>query len=240
MLKTDVAKLLLDKYGKNNPPVLKAGDTVKVHQKIKEGDKERVQVFEGLVIALKHGRGLDGSFTVRKIAVGGIGVERVYPLHSPNIVKIERVKTAEVKRAKLYYMRDRRGKNARFKVEVANPGSWVEKDVVIPEAVETPAEIVAEEQNAESELAPETEEAVVEAVVEEAAAQEEGETLEGTEPEVAESEVTPEEAEIEVAEEEATEPEETESEVTEPEVAEDAEESETAQEKSEASEEETA
>src|ERR1044072_76685 len=126
MLKTDVADLLLKKYGKKNPPMVKSGDTVKVYQKIKEGDKERVQIFEGLVIAVKHGRGLDATFTVRKIAVGGIGVERTYPLHSPHVVKVERTKTAQVSRTKLYYMRYRKGKNARFKVEGPTPMTWEE------------------------------------------------------------------------------------------------------------------
>jgi large subunit ribosomal protein L19 len=125
-MKTTVASLLLEKYGKKNPPAIQVGDTVRIHQKIKEGDKERVQIFEGLVIAMKHGAGLNGSFIVRKIAAGGIGVERTYPLHSPNIVKVERVKTAEVSRAKLYYMRDRLGKAARFNNEVRNPMSWDE------------------------------------------------------------------------------------------------------------------
>jgi large subunit ribosomal protein L19 len=95
MLRTDVAELLLKKYGKNNAPALRAGDTVKIHQKIKEGDKERVQIFEGLVIAVKHGKGLDGTFTVRKVATGGVGVERTYPLHSPMILKVERTKTRQ-------------------------------------------------------------------------------------------------------------------------------------------------
>lgn len=175
MLKTDVAQLLLDKYGKKNPPQVKAGDTVRVHQKIKEGDKERVQIFEGLVIAVKHGRGLDGTFTVRKVAAGGVGVERTYPLHSPNVVKVDRVKTAQVSRAKLYYMRDRKGKNARFKNESANPETWsepaaapiedvveeapaVEEEVIeetTPVAEEAPAvEEQAEEPAAEAEEAP--------------------------------------------------------------------------------------
>ena len=207
MLKTDVANLLLSKYGKNNAPVLKAGDTVKVHQKIKEGDKERVQIFEGLVIAVKHGRGLDGSFTVRKIGSGAIGVERVYPLHSPNILKVERTKSAEVRRAKLYYMRDRKGKNARFKVEVANPESWVEKEVVVPEAVSE--EIEAELENANSELAPDSEEEIVEAVVAETEAPEVAEedaeavtAVAAEEAEVAEPKVEEaEEVKAEVAEE---------------------------------------
>jgi large subunit ribosomal protein L19 len=139
MLKTDVAQLLLNKYGKKNPPAVKSGDTVRVYQKIKEGEKERVQIFEGLVIAVKHGRGLDGTFTVRKIAAGSIGVERTYPLHSPMVVKVERVKTAAVSRAKLYYMRDRKGKNARFKGELQTPMTWEEPAAVaIPELVEEP------------------------------------------------------------------------------------------------------
>jgi len=103
-------------------PEIKAGQTVRVHQRIKEGTKERIQPFEGLVIAAKHGRGINGTFTVRKISEG-IGVERVYPLHSPTIDKIEVLKTAKVRRAKLYYMRERFGKRARMK----------SKNVAIPE-----------------------------------------------------------------------------------------------------------
>jgi large subunit ribosomal protein L19 len=125
MLKQSIADLLLEKYGKKNPAQIKAGDTVKVHQKIKEGEKERIQIFEGLVIAVKHGKSLDAAFTVRKIS-NGVGVERNYPLHSPNIVKIERTKSAKVARAKLYYMRGRAGKNARFKSESANHATWSE------------------------------------------------------------------------------------------------------------------
>ena len=82
------------------------GDTVKVHQRIKEGEKERVQLFEGLVIARKGGMGANGTFIVRKIS-NGVGVERIYPAHSPNVVKIEVVKKGEVRSAKLYYVRGR-------------------------------------------------------------------------------------------------------------------------------------
>lgn len=106
-------------------PEIKSGQTVKVYQRVKEGNKERVQPFEGLVIAVKHGRGLDGSFTVRKIS-SGIGVERIYPLHSPTIDKIEVLKKADVRRAKLYYMRERSGKSARMKsknIEVPAEGN---------------------------------------------------------------------------------------------------------------------
>lgn len=136
----DVAtKFLLEKYGKKNVADINAGDTVRVHQRIKEGAKERVQIFEGLVIATKHGHGLDGSFTVRKIGANSIGVERTYAVHSPNIVKIERTKTAEVKRAKLFYMRGRKGKSARFKNEVQNPATWDESAAVAAIAAEMAA-----------------------------------------------------------------------------------------------------
>jgi large subunit ribosomal protein L19 len=94
-------------------PDFKPGDTVKVHVKIKEGDKERVQVFEGICIAQKHG-GARATFTVRKISFGH-GVERIFPLHSKVIDKVEVVRSGRVRRAKLYYIRDLRGKAARIK-----------------------------------------------------------------------------------------------------------------------------
>jgi len=94
-------------------PEFKPGDTVKVHVKIKEGDKERVQVFEGICIALKHG-GARETFTVRKISFGH-GVERIFPLHSKVIDKIDVVRAGRVRRAKLYYIRELRGKAARIK-----------------------------------------------------------------------------------------------------------------------------
>jgi len=99
---------------KENLPEFKAGDTVRVYQKIKEGDKERTQVFEGIVICRKHGKGISATFTVRKV-IDGIGVERIFPLHSPTIEKIEVVKRGKVRRAKLYYLRERVGKKAKVK-----------------------------------------------------------------------------------------------------------------------------
>lgn len=96
-------------------PEFKPGYTVKVHNKIKEAGKERIQIFEGLVIARKGGKGVNASFTVRKIA-SGVGVERIYPLHSPNIVKIEITKSPIVRRAKLYYVRDRQDNAPRTRV----------------------------------------------------------------------------------------------------------------------------
>lgn len=94
-------------------PPFKAGDTVKVYARIREGDKERVQVFEGVVIARKNG-GPYETFTVRKISYG-VGVERIFPLHSPKIDKIEVIRIGQVRRAKLYYLRGKKGKAARIK-----------------------------------------------------------------------------------------------------------------------------
>lgn len=88
------------------------GDTIKVHQKIREGAKERVQIFEGLVIAIKGGKGVNSTFTVRKIS-GGVGVEKIFPKHSPNIVKVEVTKPVKVRRAKLYYVRGRQDNTPR-------------------------------------------------------------------------------------------------------------------------------
>lgn len=98
-------------------PVLRPGYSVKVHQKIKEGEKERVQIFEGLVIGLNSGHGGSKMFTVRKI-VEGIGVEKIFPLYSPNVAKIEITKTPSVRRAKLFYMRGLAGKSARLRTKL--------------------------------------------------------------------------------------------------------------------------
>ena len=94
-------------------PTLEPGDTIRVHVKIREGDKERLQAFEGTLIARKN-RGLSETITVRKVSFGH-GVERIFPLHSPVIDHIDRVRTGRVRRAKLYYLRDRKGKAARLK-----------------------------------------------------------------------------------------------------------------------------
>jgi large subunit ribosomal protein L19 len=100
------------KYLKSDVPVLKAGDTVRVHTKIKEGDKERIQIFEGVIIARRHG-GPRGTFTVRKMSYG-VGVERIFPTHSPRIDKIEVMSHGEVRRSRLFYLRDLQGKAARL------------------------------------------------------------------------------------------------------------------------------
>ena len=94
-------------------PAMKSGDTVRVHVKVREGDKERIQMFEGVVIGMHRG-GTNASFTVRKVSIGQ-GVERIFPLHSPTISKIDIVRSAKVRRAKLYYLRDLKGKAARMK-----------------------------------------------------------------------------------------------------------------------------
>lgn len=91
---------------KKEVPDMRPGQVVRVHERIKEGNKERIQVFEGLVIAVKHGKGLNGMFTVRKMAAGKIGVERTFPLHLPAIEKIEILREEKVRRAKLYFVRD--------------------------------------------------------------------------------------------------------------------------------------
>ena len=103
-----------NKAQEKSVPQIRPGDTVLVHQKIKEGNKERIQIFEGVVIARKHGKGISSTITVRKV-VEGIGVERIFPVHSPSIAKIEVVKSAKVRRAKLYYLRTAKGRKARLK-----------------------------------------------------------------------------------------------------------------------------
>lgn len=100
-------------YMKNDVPVFRAGDTVRVHVRIKEGEKERIQIFEGLVI-YRHGGGISATFTVRKIS-SGVGVEKIFPLHSPMIAKIEVVRLGKVRRAKLSYIRSLSAKAARIK-----------------------------------------------------------------------------------------------------------------------------
>ena len=94
-------------------PAIKPGDTVKVHVKVREGDKERIQVFEGMVIGMHRG-GARATFTVRKVSFGQ-GVERIFPLHSPTIQKVDVVRSARVRRAKLYFLRSLKGKAARMK-----------------------------------------------------------------------------------------------------------------------------
>lgn len=111
----DLIKLVAQDYAKDDIPKFNVGDTVKVHIKIKEGTRERVQIFEGFVLKRQNG-GIEETFTVRRIA-SGIGVEKTFPLHSPRIDKIEVVRAGVVRRAKLNYMRERTGKAAKIKVK---------------------------------------------------------------------------------------------------------------------------
>lgn len=112
----DTLKLISDSSLKKDAPAVNIGDTVKVHVKIKEGEKYRIQVFEGTVIAKKHG-GINETFTVRRVA-HGCGIERVFPVHSPVVDKVEVVRSGKVRRSKLYYLRDRVGKAAKVKEQI--------------------------------------------------------------------------------------------------------------------------
>jgi len=123
----DKIELFNQPYLKKNLPDIRPGDTVCVYQKIREAlkkdksssekeEKERVQIFEGIVIARKHGKGISGTITVRKV-ISGIGVEKVFPIHSPTIEKIEIIKRGKVRRAKLYYLRTAKGKKAKLKMK---------------------------------------------------------------------------------------------------------------------------
>lgn len=112
----DALKLIAQDSLKSDAPVIEIGDTVKVHVKIREGDKERIQLFEGTIIARK-GSGISETFTVRRVSYG-VGVERVFPVHSPNVAKVEVVRHGRVRRSKLYYLRDRVGKAAKVKEQI--------------------------------------------------------------------------------------------------------------------------
>lgn len=101
---------------KKEVPVIRIGDTVRVHNRIKEGTRERIQLFEGVVIA-KRGGGISETFTVRRVAYG-VGVEKTFPLHSPNVEKVDVVRVGKVRRAKLYYIRERVGKAAKVKERI--------------------------------------------------------------------------------------------------------------------------
>ena len=109
----DLIKAFTSEQIKEDAPQFKIGDTVKVHNKIKEGTRERIQIFEGTVIA-KRGGGISETFTVRRVSYG-VGVEKTFPLHSPNVAKVDVVRSGKVRRAKLYYLRQRSGKSAKLK-----------------------------------------------------------------------------------------------------------------------------
>ena len=112
----DKLKLISDASLKAEVPALEIGSTVRVHVKIREGERERIQVFEGTIIA-KRGSGVSSTFTVRRVAYG-VGVERVFPVHSPNVASVKVVRYGKVRRAKLYYLRDRVGKASKVKEKI--------------------------------------------------------------------------------------------------------------------------
>lgn len=145
----DIIKSIEHEQLKNKIPELKVGNTVKVHVKIKEGNKERIQVFEGIIIKVQGG-GLNQTFTVRKTSYG-VGVEKTFLVHSPLVEKVELVRVGKARRAKLYYLRDRVGKAAKTKEQI---GARIEnKEITVKTAVEEP---VAEEVKAEATVAEET------------------------------------------------------------------------------------
>ena len=125
----DIIKSIEHEQLKNKIPVLKVGDTVKVHQRIKEGNRERIQVFEGIIIK-KQGGGINATFTVRRVAYG-VGVEKTFLVHSPMMEKVELVRVGKARRAKLYYLRDRVGKSAKTKEDI---GARIEnKEITLKE-----------------------------------------------------------------------------------------------------------
>ena len=155
-------------YMKSNIPAFNVGDQVKVHIRIKEGNRERVQVFEGFVLKRQNG-GIAETFTVRKIS-SGVGVEKTFPIHSPWIEKIEVTRHGDVRRAKLNYMRERTGKAAKIKVKDGVSVKNLQEELVeapVEEAVEAPVEEVAEEVVEATEEVAEAAEEVVEEATEE-------------------------------------------------------------------------
>lgn len=155
----DIIKSIEHEQLKNKIPDLKVGDTVRVHQRIKEGNRERIQVFEGIIIK-KQGGGVNATFTVRRIAYG-VGTEKTFLVHSPLVEKVEVVRVGKARRAKLYYLRNRTGKAAKTK---ENVGAKIESkyidvkedltEAVEETVVETPAEAPAEEAAPVAETAP--------------------------------------------------------------------------------------
>ncbi len=144
----DILKSIEHEQLKNKIPELRIGNTVRVHVRIKEGNKERIQVFEGIIIK-KQGGGVNATFTVRRISYG-VGVEKTFLVHSPMVEKVEVVRVGKARRAKLYYLRDRVGKAAKTKEKI---GARIEdREIIIKEEV-VPGESVAEETATEADVA---------------------------------------------------------------------------------------
>ena len=154
----DIIKSIEHEHLKEKIPVLKVGNTVRVHQRIKEGNRERIQVFEGIIIK-KQGGGLNATFTVRRIA-SGVGVEKTFLIHSPLVEKVELVRVGKARRAKLYYLRDRVGKAAKTKEQI---GARIEdKEITVKATIEEEAKTVETEatpvEEVKTEEAPKAEE----------------------------------------------------------------------------------
>ena len=166
----DIIKSIEHEQLKNKIPELKVGNTVRVHVRIKEGNKERIQVFEGIIIK-KQGGGLNATFTVRKISYG-VGVEKTFLVHSPLVEKVELVRVGKARRAKLYYLRDRVGKAAKTKEQI---GARIEnKEITVKEElVEEPVQ----EETVEAPVVEETTTEVKEEVVETPAVEEKEEVV---------------------------------------------------------------
>ena len=154
----DIIKSIEHEQLKNKIPDLHVGDTIRVHQRIKEGNRERIQVFEGIIIK-KQGGGLNATFTVRRVAYG-VGVEKTFLVHSPMMEKVELVRVGKARRAKLYYLRDRVGKSAKTKEDI---GARIEnKEITLKE------EFVEEQPEVETPVAEEVVDAVKEEKAEDA------------------------------------------------------------------------
>jgi len=154
----DIIKSIEHEQLKNKIPNLHVGDTIRVHQKIKEGNRERIQVFEGIIIK-KQGGGVNATFTVRRVAYG-VGVEKTFLIHSPMVEKVEVVRVGKARRAKLYYLRDRVGKSAKTR---ENLGARIENtEISVKEELveEVSAEVAPEEAPAVETEAPVVEEVV--------------------------------------------------------------------------------
>ena len=145
----DIIKSIEHEHLKEKIPVLKVGNTVRVHQRIKEGNRERIQVFEGIIIK-KQGGGLNATFTVRRIA-SGVGVEKTFLIHSPLVEKVELVRVGKARRAKLYYLRDRVGKAAKTKEQI---GARIEDKEITVKATIEEEPVVEEATTVETEATP--------------------------------------------------------------------------------------
>ena len=170
----DIIKSIEHEQLKNKVPDIRVGNTVRVHQRIKEGNRQRIQVFEGIVIKKQNG-GLNETFTVRRVAYG-VGVEKTFLLHSPLIEKVETVRVGKARRAKLYYLRERLGKAAKTK---ENVGARVEnKEIVIKEEMPAESEIAEAVEAPVEEVKAEVADKVTENVAEEVKTEETSENAE--------------------------------------------------------------